>query len=585
MQPAHMNKVVADFTMQRREALLEGPPSGTRPAEIQGLGRRLTAVLQRATDGQLALALSAALFLLAAWPLVLVDVPPFQDLPNHLAAVTVIQHPDKYPEFVFNGFFKTNSALFTWLLFVGRVVGTKVAARLFALLVLALGAIAYPRFVLSFGGRRRMIVSALFAWPMVHNWFVSMGMLDFALGVPLATLLLVLLNAQRQRPSVRRGVAIALLALITWHAHVFPLLVVHLLIALHVALRPTARQRWEHARALLLPLVPAAALVTRSLVIHFTEPVGAMTGYVSLGRLLPPWELFYNMWAEWFYGFTWLEISTLVPCVTMGLWALYKWRDDVPFFGPVSLLVLSAFYFFSPYVATNWFHVNSRFVPFLWLLALVRLPERIPRRFLAALGACALLYAAGMGVDYVRLSRDWSRFTAGIGAVPQGARLLPLIFRSKGTSENTRSLLHAWGFYVVEKHTSAPLLFAHSRSFPVMYRQPPPPQFNHLVLEGFAPNMASRDWGCGVLRAGGVSVEDCDAAWRTRWSEFWRQAEPLFDHVLMWDAPPDVFALVPGDYHVAFQEGRLTIFAQRPQPSGQEAHVDVDAPPGSGSGR
>ena len=115
--------------------------------------------------------------------------------------MTVIQHPDRYPEFVFNGFFKTNSALFTWLLLVGNVVGTTAAARLFVLLVLALGAFAYPRFVLSFARPRRMVVSAFFAWPMVHNWFVSMGMLDFALSVPLATLLLVLLNAQRQAPD------------------------------------------------------------------------------------------------------------------------------------------------------------------------------------------------------------------------------------------------------------------------------------------------------------------------------------------------------------------------------------------------
>ena len=71
--------------------------------------------------------------------------------------------------------------------------------------------------------------------------------------------------------------------------------------------------------------------------------------------------------------------------------------------------------------------------------------------------------------------------------VPEGATLLPLVFRSKGTSENTRSLLHAWGYYVVEKQTSAPLLFAHSRSFALMYREPPDTQFNHLVLESFAP--------------------------------------------------------------------------------------------------
>ena len=71
-------------------------------------------------------------------------------------------------------------------------------------------------------------------------------------------------------------------------------------------------------------------------------------------------------------------------------------------------------------------------------------------------------------------------FTAGIDAVPRGARLMPLVFRAKGVSENSRSLLHAWGFYVVAKDTSAPLLFAHSRSFPVMYREAPPLSLIHI---------------------------------------------------------------------------------------------------------
>jgi hypothetical protein len=528
-----------------------------------GLTQRLLATLARASDGQLALLLSTVLFVLSAWPLLLVQIPPFQDLPNHLAAITIIQHPERYPEFVFNGFFKTNSALFTWLLVVGRLVGTRMASKLFVLLVLGLEALALPRFVLSFAGRRRMVVSLFFAWPLVHNWFVSTGMLDFALGIPLATLLLVGLNAQRQKPTLGRGVGLALLGMVSWHAHVFPLLVVQMLIAVHMVTRRSWVERLCAARVLLPPLLPSAALVAVSLWVHTTEPVGAMTGYVALGKMLPPWELFYNLWAEYFWSFTWLELSTLVPCLGLGLWALYKWRDDVPFFGPAEFVALGALYFFTPYVATNWFHVNSRFIPFLWLAALVRLPERIPRLAGAALTLCALIYTAGMGVDYVRLDREWSRFTAGIGVMPEGAKLLPLIFRSKEVSENTRSLLHAWGFYVTQKQTSAPLLFAHSRSFPLMYRNPPPMQFNHLVLESFAPSMAGPAWMCDLMRSGGVVVKDCEAAWRERWADFWHDAEPQFDHLLMWCAPKEVMALVPPEYHVVLQRDELTILERR----------------------
>src|SRR5262249_22537521 len=129
-----MQKAAPDFTLPRTEATLDAPtsrpvPSGVRQT-VSSVPSRVLAGLSRATDGQLALLIGGVLFAIAAWPLALVDVPPFQDLPNHLAAVTVIQHPDRYPEFVFNGYFKTNSALFTWLIGVGSLIGTKAAARL-----------------------------------------------------------------------------------------------------------------------------------------------------------------------------------------------------------------------------------------------------------------------------------------------------------------------------------------------------------------------------------------------------------------------------------------------------------------------
>jgi hypothetical protein len=530
--------------------------------------------LAHARDGQVAWALAVLLFCLSAWPLALVDIPPLQDLPNHLAAASIIEHPAQYPELCFNGLLKTNSALFAWLLLVGRVVGIRAAGKCFVVLVLALGAVALPRFVLQLGGRRRMLVSSLFAWPMVHNWFVASGMLDFALAVPLAALTLVELDRQGRHPSLGRSVGIALLGAAGWYAHAFPLLVVHLLVVVHAATRRSWPERWSQARALLVPLAPSTLLVAWSLWLHVTEPAGAMTADVALGRMLPLWELVYNLWAEWFWSFTWLEIATLVPCVLLAGLAIARWREDVrrpdrregadanadvSFFGPVALACLSALYFFSPYVATNWFHVNSRIIPFLWLGALVRLPERLPRWLCAALAASALVATAGLGLDYVRLARDWDRLAAGTSAVPRGAKLLPMIFRSKGTSQNTRSLLHVWGLYVTERQTSAPLLFSHSRSFPLSYREPPPPQFNHLVLEAFAPSMGTPEWMCTTLRTGGVAIEDCEGEWRARWAEFWRQAEPRYDHVLMWSAPAPILAMVPGDYRVTFQRGDLTI--------------------------
>lgn len=516
------------------------------------------------SDRQAALASSAVLFVLAAWPMALTEVPPFQDLPNHLAAVTVIEHPERYPEFAFNGFLKTNAALFAWLYFLGKVTGVKLAAKLFALLVLAINALVLPRFVLTLtGSRKRMLVSTLFAWPMVHNWFVSMGMLDFALGVPLSLVMLLALEKQMRKPSPGNALLVIALGAVTWYAHVFPLLVVHMLVGIDILVQRTWKERFSRARAMLVPLAPITLLVIVSLGQHLSDTVGPMTGGVDYKKLLPAWELAYNMWAEWLWGFSHLQITTLVPCIGLALLGIWRRKESTPFFSPWALLALAALYCFLPYIITNWFHVNSRIIPYLWIAFLVRVPSRLPKPAVALLGVSALAYSIGLGVDYVRLDRDRQEFTAGIQAVPQGARLLPLLFRHKSTGENTRNLLHAWGYYVTERQTAAPLLFAHSRSFPVMYAVPPPVRFNHLVLEGFASSMATPTKMCGSMFDGNMVVDDCNGVFRATWSQFYQDALPRYDHLLIWDATPEGRAAIPPEYRLTFEQGRLAIYARQ----------------------
>ena len=84
------------------KARFDGEPSPLpRMSVAAPLGRAsMFAWVRSLSDTRLALLVSATLLVLSAWPLLLVEVPPFQDLPNHLASVTVIQHPERYPEFV-----------------------------------------------------------------------------------------------------------------------------------------------------------------------------------------------------------------------------------------------------------------------------------------------------------------------------------------------------------------------------------------------------------------------------------------------------------------------------------------------------
>jgi len=511
-------------------------------------------------------ALTGALFVISAWPLALVQVLPFQDLPNHLASIHILWHPEKYPEFVANGFFKTNTALFAWLYVVGKPLGLHLAAKLFALGVLFLNAFTYPRFVLALtGSRGKATVATLFMWPMVHNWWVSMGMLDYALGLPLSLWLLVLANRQLRAPSVQNALMIVGVSFVCWYAHTFALLVAGLLIAIEATrLREHKAHFWRHVRWIALPLVPVAGLIVVSIVAHLTEPQGEMTGNTELRRMLPTWELVYHLWAEWCCGFSWRTLSSFVVVIG-GVWGLLRSRQPAPFFSGRAMILLGVVYLLTPYSLTNWFHVSSRFIPYLWFGLLLRVPERVPTWLGRAVAACAVLYSVGLGLEYRGMDRERRDFMAAIDAVPEGSDLLPLLFKRKDLSEHTQNLLHAWGYYVMAKDTSAPLLFAHSRAFPVMYRTAPPPRFNHLVLEAFPVHMRTLRAFCERSRENSQVVRDhCEAEYAETFREFWDDARGRFDHVLLWDPTDVVLQNVPPYYAPTFHQGKLWIYARTP---------------------
>ena len=116
-----------------------------------------------------------------------------------------------------------------------------------------------------------------------------------------------------------------------------------------------------------------------------------------------------------------------------------------------------------------------------------------------------------------------------------------------------------WGYYVTERHTSAPLLFAHSKSFPITYSAPPPLRFSHLLLENFASETANPATLCALQSR----IDACDENFRDTWKSFWTEAVPRFDHVLLWDPTPEAIAMLPPELHRTFERGRLQIYERR----------------------
>jgi hypothetical protein len=177
------------------------------------------------------------------------------------------------------------------------------------------------------------------------------------------------------------------------------------------------------------------------------------------------------------------------------------------------------------------------------------------------LAACAFSFSAVMGIDYVRLDHDRAAFTAGMDAVPARATLLPLLFEQSKTSDFTASLAHAWGYYTVVKDTSAPLVFAVERSYPISYRDFPPRALIPPALDRFAELQGTPAQVCKTLHQFPVDAA-CTAAWRELWNAFWRQAEPRFSHVLTWAIPPEARPMLPERYHRIFAAGELEIYVR-----------------------
>jgi hypothetical protein len=494
----------------------------------------------------------ALLFALTAWPAWVVSVPPLQDLPNHLATAHVQLRLDHYPELVSNGFLKTNSALFVFLHVAGGVMPLRLAAKIFVTLVALVGAIAYPSAARALGRNERAATFVL--WPMVHNWFVAMGMLDYALAVPLALLTLQALAAHRRAPSMARAAAAAALCVLVWYTHAFAVVMVGLLAGVEVV----STRKWRDAWTFGAPLAPALLLTAWSSLVqlHSETTLGAPSIYQGAASLL------YGAFSEWMWPMSKWTLVSLASAAVLAWYGLSRWRARPPFFSPLAMGVLVALYMCLPYHAHRWFYVTSRVLPFVWMGFALRVPASLPVILERALGACALVFSLGLGVDYVHTAHDWEAYTSGEAAVPERSRLLPLVFDRKGPhGENTWPMLHAWGLYVVDKDTTAPLLFAHSRSFPVSYAADPPPRFHGIVLEQFPQTMRTTKGFCDTLEQSGLVLDACAALYRAAWDEFWRDATPRFDRVVMYGATPDVRAAIPPAFRVLHEEGETLVLA------------------------
>jgi hypothetical protein len=521
------------------------------------------------SDRQLATLIGVVLLAMAAWPLLAIDVPPYQDLPDHLATVCVLLNPERYPEYVSNGWLKANSLLVWACYAMAKHIGVIGAGRVFCISVLAANAFVLPHFVLEFTDRRRLVVSSLVMAPMVHNWWILMGMLNFALAFPLALVVVGLMARQSARPTWGRGLAVAVCAGLLWFTHAVVLACVGLLAVIEAVRLERAAgrpRRPSGALALLAPLVPVALLLVGTIVRHARETtVGPEFGRVHPVSFQDNLSVVYDLWAHWSFGTSPRSAASLATAVVLAFWAARRWWVPVPMFSAWAFVALFSIDWFFPYMWPGFGFVDERALPFLWAWALVRVPPVVSRPVGGLLAVSSLAWAAGIAADLFLAKRDLDDFTAAASEVPAGARLLTLNFAPRVSSTNTWSLLHASGMYTVLRGAKPQDLWADSPSAPLRHAHRPAFVEDPLSIREFVAAAATPAAYCATLAETAVPPFDCAARWGAVWADFWTSARERYDHVLLWGAPPEVLRMVPMEYAPRFARGRLELRARGPR--------------------
>jgi hypothetical protein len=111
-------------------------------------------------------------------------------------------------------------------------------------------------------------------------------------------------------------------------------------------------------------------------------------------------------------------------------------------------------------------------------------------------------------------------------------------------------------------------VFAVERSYPITYREFPPAALIPPALDRWAEQHGTPAQVCQLYRPVRPQVdEDCLAEWRRQWSEFWRQAQPRFSHVLTWAMPAEARPMMPPSYRRILHQGPLELYERMPADS------------------
>ncbi|MDR3536006.1 MAG: hypothetical protein P4L71_05860 [Acetobacteraceae bacterium] len=407
-------------------------------------------------------------------PLLLVDVPPLADYPNHLARMVVLANPAD-PDLV--RFYAPHWAIIPDLGIdivvppLLHLLPVHVAGRLvLAVIVLlpVLGTVAYSRAV--FGRRSWWVLGVgLVAW----NQAALLGFLNFTAGIGLGMLLAAAWIAWRERHPARTLALAFLGAIGLFFCHLMGLACFALLIGPY-----ELTWLWCHRRQAILRLLSTAALFVVPLLLYAVSALGHMAGDMDflpvpqkLAQLLVPFEGYVLP----------LDIATGV----IVLATLLQGRPRATLASALTVALLALLYLAAPFDFQGVANFDTRFVVILGFLLFGALRPRLSRATGLLLAALFAVRMAVLATVWAGHASDLAQLRTAIAPVSPGStvflasvpvREAPAYWAHAPLGRRLSSGLrldgHMAALLPIERRAWWPMLFDNDSQQPVTTREP-----------------------------------------------------------------------------------------------------------------
>jgi len=411
-------------------------------------------------------------------PLWTSELLPYQDAPEHLAAVRVLADFHT-PQLAFDRWFQIDLRRLEYLGFylpaaaIAKITGPDAAVRIMLSLIAAATSAAFWMFLGSFGRDRRL---AVFAPAIFHTVPLYLGFFNFIESIPVALALVALTERELRNASLRRAAWIAVggAALLWLHPSALAFA-----LAAGLVLAITSGESWRKKVRALSPWLPSILLLGA----WAAHALAARDGPGIAARTLPRWLgpkdqilallRFGNVLAghgdEIFVvalGALFVAVIAVRPRPRLER----AWR--LPVLAALSLVA----YLAAPYDMGYMGYIHLRALPFLALLVFASpsiAPGPATSVILAGVVALQIAFQTSVAAAYRAFDREAqvTELRQVLHAAEPGKRLIAIVISTESHLFQYQAFLHFGSYYEVLRGGRSRYNFAETPWTPIRFRQ------------------------------------------------------------------------------------------------------------------